>query len=69
NSYNVPVKKLGKLESFAPAVNEKGQVTFGEVYLELKGSKKALVIKNVTKQGIGAWIPIQDHVSFSYSLK
>lgn len=69
NSYNVPVKKLGELETYAPAVNEKGQVTFGEVYLELKGSKKALVIKNVTKQGIGAWIPIQDHVSFSYSLK
>ncbi|WP_156112617.1 YfkD family protein, partial [Halobacillus sp. BBL2006] len=23
----------------------------------------------VTRQGIGAWIPIQDHVSFSFELK
>lgn len=69
NTYNIPVKKHGILQAHAPAVNEKGQVTFGEVYLELKGSKRALVIKNVTKQGIGAWIPIQDHVSFSFQLK
>lgn len=69
NTYNVPVEKHGTLQAHAPAVNEKGQVTFGEVYIELKGSKKALVIKNVTKQGIGAWIPIQDHVSFSFTLK
>lgn len=69
NTYNIPMKKHGILEAYAPAVNEKGQVTFGEVYIELKGSKKALVIKNVTKQGIGAWIPIQDHISFSFQLK
>nr|WP_205317689.1 YfkD famly protein [Oceanobacillus zhaokaii] len=69
NKYVVPVNKYGYLHAFAPAVNEKGQVTFGEVYIELKGTKKHLVIKNVTKQGIGAWIPIQDHVSFSYQLK
>ncbi|MBP2078710.1 YfkD famly protein [Oceanobacillus polygoni] len=69
NSYAIPAKKHGTLQAFAPAVNEKGQVTFGEVYLQLKGSKKSLEVKNVTKQGIGAWIPIQDHVSFSYQLK
>ncbi|RDW17200.1 YfkD famly protein [Oceanobacillus chungangensis] len=69
NKYVVPVNKYGYLHSFAPAVNEKGQVTFGEVYIELKGTKKRLVIKNVTKQGIGAWIPIQDYVSFSYLIK
>ncbi len=69
NSYTVPVKKNGNLQAYAPAVNEKGQVTFGEVYIQLKGSKKSIVIKNVTKQGIGAWIPIQDHVSFSFQLK
>nr|WP_323368649.1 YfkD family protein [Radiobacillus deserti] len=28
-----------------------------------------MVVKNVTKQGIGAWIPIQDHLSFSFNLK
>lgn len=32
----------------------------------LKGSKKTLVVKNITSQGIGAWIPIQDHVSFGF---
>jgi len=68
-TYNVPTKKQGYLKAHAPAVNEKGQMVFGEVYLELKGTKKALVVKNVTKQGIGAWIPIQDHVSFSFQLK
>lgn len=69
HSYNVPVKKFGQLVTYAPAVSEKGEVTFGEVYLQLKGSKKSIVIKNVTKQGIGAWIPIQDHTSFSFQLK
>lgn len=69
NSYNVPIKKQAYLQAYAPAVNEKGEVTFGEVYIELKGTKKSIVIKNITKQGIGAWIPIQDHVSFSYQLK
>ncbi|OZU87741.1 hypothetical protein CIL03_15355 [Virgibacillus indicus] len=69
NSYNVPAKKYATLKAFAPAVNEKGQVTFGEVYIQLKGSKKSIEIKNVTKQGIGAWIPIQDHISFSFNLK
>ncbi|WP_404458168.1 YfkD family protein [Oceanobacillus kapialis] len=69
NSYSVPTEKHATLDSYAPAVNEKGQVTFGEVYIQLKGSKKALVVKNVTKQGIGAWIPIQDHVSFSYNVR
>ncbi|TFJ91694.1 YfkD famly protein [Lentibacillus salicampi] len=69
NSYNVPAKKYGHLQAYAPAVNEKGQVTFGQVYVKLKGSKKSIVIKNVTKQGIGAWIPIQDHVSFSFQLR
>ncbi|MBM7601966.1 hypothetical protein JOC34_004396 [Virgibacillus halotolerans] len=69
NSYAVPIKKNASLQAYAPAINEKGQVTFGEVYIELKGSKKSIVIKNVTKQGIGAWIPVQDHVSFSFQLK
>jgi hypothetical protein len=69
NSYSVPPQKYGYLHAFAPAVNEKGKVTFGEVYIQLKGTKKSLVIKNVTKQGIGAWIPIQDHVSFSVEIR
>lgn len=69
NFYNVPTKKIGYLHAFSPAVNEKGKITFGEVYIQLKGSEKEIVIKNVTKQGIGAWIPIQDHVSFSFQLK
>ncbi|MFG6117093.1 YfkD family protein [Halobacillus sp. MO56] len=69
NSYAVPVKKIGVLQAYAPAVNEKGTVAFGEVYIQLKGSKKELVVKNIKKQGIGAWIPIQDHVSYSFQLK
>jgi hypothetical protein len=69
NSYGVPAQKYGLLHAYAPAVNEKGKVTFGEVYIELKGTKTSLVIKNVTKQGIGAWIPIQDHISFSFEVR
>lgn len=69
NPYKIPPKQHGVLTVYAPAVNEKGQITFGEVYIELKGTKKQLKIKNVTKQGIGAWIPIQDHASFSFRLK
>ncbi|WP_044477008.1 YfkD famly protein [Oceanobacillus massiliensis] len=69
NSYAIPAKKYGTLQAYASAVNEKGQVTFGEVYVQLKGSKKSIEIKNVTKQGIGAWIPIQDHVSYSFQIK
>lgn len=69
NSYNIPARKHGILKVYAPAVNEKGQVTFGEVYIELKGTKKKLIVKNVTKQGIGAWIPIQDYVSFTFNIK
>jgi hypothetical protein len=66
NIYNVPTKKLGYLYAYAPAVNEKGKVTYGEVYLVLKGNKKKIEVKNVTSQGIGAWIPVQDHVSFVF---
>ncbi len=65
--YNVPSKRLGYLFGYASAVNEKGKVTYGEVYLNLKGSKRTITIKNITSQGIGAWIPIQDHLSFSFT--
>ncbi|NGP46037.1 hypothetical protein G4V62_14160 [Bacillaceae bacterium SIJ1] len=64
--YNIPVKKLGYLYGYAPAVNEKGHVTYGEVYLNIKGNTPSLEIKNVTQQGIGAWIPVQDYVSFTF---
>lgn len=69
NEYTVPVNKFGTLSAFVPAVTDKGQVTFGDVYIQLKGNKKSIKIKNVTKQGIGAWIPIQDRLAFSFSLK
>nr|WP_160723928.1 YfkD famly protein [Bacillus sp. USDA818B3_A] len=65
--YNIPPNRLGYLYAYAPGVNEKGKVTYGEVYLMLKGSKKFIVIKNVTSQGIGAWIPVQDYVSFGFA--
>lgn len=69
NFYHVPAEKTGHLYAYSPAINEKGQVTFGEVSIQLKGHQKSIQIKNVTKQGIGAWIPIQDHVSLSFQLK
>jgi len=65
--YNIPIRKLGYLDCYATAVNEKGTVTYGEVYLVLNGKKKYIKVKNVTSQGIGAWIPIQDYVSFKFT--
>jgi hypothetical protein len=64
--YNVQPKKMGYIYGYVPAVNEKGKITYGEVYLVLKGSKKMLVVKNITQQGIGAWIPVQDHLSLQF---
>ncbi|WP_406565351.1 YfkD famly protein [Bacillus solitudinis] len=65
-TYNIPAKQLGYLHSYVPAANEKGKVTYGEVYLTFKGSKRKLEVKNVTQQGISAWIPVQDNLSFSF---
>ena len=59
--YNISPSQLGYLYAYTPAVNEKGKVTFGEVYLVLKEIKR-LVVKNITSQGIGAAIPIHDHL-------
>ncbi|HET7657087.1 MAG TPA: YfkD family protein [Bacillales bacterium] len=64
--YNVPPKKFAYLNAFVPAVNEKGKVTYGEVYLVLTGSRMEIEVKNITHQGIGAWIPIQDHIALKY---
>ena len=66
--YNVATNRIGYLSGYASAVNEKGKVTYGEVYLILKGNKRSIDVKNITSQGIGAWIPIQDHVSFSFTV-
>lgn len=65
--HNINPKHIGYLQAFAPAVNEKGKVTFGEVYLVLKGNKREIMIKNITSQGIGASIPIQDYLSFKFA--
>lgn len=67
--YNVAAKKIGTLDAYVPAVNEKGQVIYGDIYVKSKGSDVSLEIKNVTKHGIGAWIPIQDHIALTYRVK
>ncbi|CAM3949574.1 YfkD famly protein [Mesobacillus zeae] len=65
--YNVQPSKLGYLYAYAPAIHEKGKVTYGEVYLMLKGNKKFIVTKNVASQEIGAWIPLENHISFGFT--
>ncbi|UTR08970.1 YfkD family protein [Evansella sp. LMS18] len=65
--YNVAPGSVGYLSAYAPAVNEKGKVTYGEVYLRVKGGEKWLEVKNVTQQGIGAWIPLQDHINLKFN--
>lgn len=69
NVYNIPPKKLGYLYASVPALNEKGTLNYGEVYLVIKGSKHQIVVKNLTSQEIGAWIPLQDHLTFSFETK
>jgi len=64
--YHVEPKKVGHLYGYVPAVNEKGKVTYGEVYLVLDGGKKKIDVKNITQQGIGAWMPVQDYISLRY---
>ncbi|WP_167577448.1 YfkD family protein [Ammoniphilus sp. YIM 78166] len=64
----VPAKKIGYLQAYVPAASERGNITYGEVYLNIQGSEKKLIIKNVTHKGVGAWIPVQDKLSFKYSL-
>lgn len=64
----IPPKKVGYIYSYVPAINEKGTVIYGEVYLQFKGYKSKLVIKNVTNTGVSAWIPIQDYISYKYNL-
>ncbi|WP_096201757.1 YfkD famly protein [Bacillus sp. FJAT-45350] len=66
HSYNVAPKNVGYLYGYVPAANEKGKVTYGEVYITIKGGKQHLEVKNVTQQGIGAWIPVQDYMSFRF---
>lgn len=66
-AHKVEKGEVGKLESYAAAVNEKGTLTYGDVYLELSGRDYDLVINNVTEQTVTSWIPIQDHVTFSFT--
>ncbi|MFC7373606.1 YfkD family protein [Fictibacillus iocasae] len=65
--YNIAPKQVGLLYSYVPAVNERGRVAYGEVYIVLKGGKRKIEVQNVTQQGIGAWIPVQDHLSFRFN--
>lgn len=62
--FQVAAKSLGYLSAYASAVNEKGVVTYGEVFLRMKGDKSWLEVKNVTRQRVGASIPVQDYVNF-----
>lgn len=66
HTYDVPVGKKGILKAYMPAVKVTGKATYGEVYIKLKGTKKELEIKNVTKQEVNAFLPIADHLYFEY---
>lgn len=66
-TYDVPVGKRGTLKAYMPAVKATGEATYGEVYIQLKGTKKQIVIKNVTKQEVNAFLPVSNHLYFQYS--
>ncbi|RYL88947.1 hypothetical protein EWI07_13215 [Sporolactobacillus sp. THM7-4] len=67
--YQVQPKKIGNLYGYIPAVNEKGKISYGEVYIIMKGGKASLEVKNVVEQGIGAWMPVQDHLTLRYNVR
>ncbi|SDJ11744.1 YfkD family protein [Natribacillus halophilus] len=66
-NYQVEGKKLGVLHGYVPAVHEEGTVTYGEVYVKVKGTKRSLEVKNIEKQAVDGWIPVKDHVALKYS--
>lgn len=66
HEYHLSPNQVAYLYAYVPAVNEKGKITYGEVYLTIKGGKRRLEVKNIVQQGIGAWIPVQDHLSFKF---
>ncbi|QDI92738.1 hypothetical protein EPH95_17370 [Salicibibacter halophilus] len=65
-NYQVEGKKLGVLHGYVPAVHEKGTITYGEVYVKMKGNKRSLEVKNIEKQAVDGWIPVKDHVTLTY---
>lgn len=67
--YHVPAKCMGYLSAYVPAIHEEGEVTYGAVYLDLKGNKRTLLIEKMKKEEINAWVPIQDYIAFGFDYK
>ncbi|QQK79444.1 hypothetical protein HUG20_05750 [Salicibibacter cibi] len=65
-NYQVEGKKLGVLHGYVPAAHEKGTVTYGEVYVKMKGNKRFLEVQNIEKQAVDGWIPVKNHVTLTY---
>ncbi|MFC5713239.1 YfkD family protein [Thalassorhabdus alkalitolerans] len=66
HAYRVNGGQSGSLHGYVPAVKEKGSVTYGEVYLVLRGGKQMIEVKNVTQQDVQAWLPVQNHLSLKF---
>ncbi|MFB4160515.1 YfkD family protein [Geomicrobium sp. JSM 1781026] len=64
--YQVQPDQKGVVTSYVPAVHDQGTVTYGEVYVTIKGSKPAIVIKNIQEQQVDGWIPVKDYVTLKY---
>ncbi|EZH64978.1 hypothetical protein DH09_20980 [Bacillaceae bacterium JMAK1] len=65
--YQVHAGQMGTVQGYVPAVHDQGTVTYGEVFLTLKGKNPALVVKNIEKQQVDAWIPVKDFVTLKYN--
>lgn len=65
-TYPVPPSQKGILKAHIPAIKESGYLTMGEITLKMKGSETELVVKNVTEQEVGAFIPIRNQLSFTF---
>lgn len=57
-----PVADEGMYSMSVPAILTEGHVVYADVYLEMKGKERRLVLKNRLKEPTGAWLPVENHL-------
>lgn len=57
-SVDASVADEGEYSMFVPAVLTEGYVVYADVYLEMKGKERKLLLKNKLKEKAGAWLPV-----------
>ncbi|ENH97998.1 hypothetical protein J416_02559 [Gracilibacillus halophilus YIM-C55.5] len=66
DAYQLSENQSGSLTAFVPAKKETGETTYADVYIQLKGANKELIVKDVTTQSVSAWLPVANHITLTY---